>query len=95
MSGVIRQFNNVFMKFIGRFIGFRSGNFELSRGVHRFLVEVDMDIEKVWINTDEVIADGCGTIPVNKVGCTAIPGVIIFDAIIETDRCLIQWFATC
>lgn len=94
MSGIIRRVNSILTKFIGQFCGFESGGFKLCRGNHKFEVCLDFNPEKVWVNTDECVADGCGNIPVNMVGCTYLPGRIIFEARIETDIAHITWFAT-
>jgi len=94
MSGVINQINNVLTRFIGRIIGFQSGGFVLGHGEHKFIVDLNICPKKVWVNTEETVADGCGHIPVNKVGCTYLPNRIVFEAIIETDTCKVEWFAT-
>jgi len=93
MGGFINSVSNVLTRFIGRFSGFQSGSFELSRGNHKFTVDTEINPEKVWISTDEAVADGCGNIPVNKIGCTYLPNRLIFECDIETDNCIIYWFA--
>lgn len=93
MGVIINTVSNVLVKFIGRFSGFESGGFDLSKGHHKIIVPTDINPEKVWMNTDEVVADGCGNIPVNKIGCTCLEKQLVFEADIETDVCKIQWFA--
>ena len=93
MGGVVNKVSNVLVKFIGKFAGFESGEFELSAGSHKFMVETDIVPQKVWISTDETVIDGCGNIPVNKVGCTCIEKQLVFEANIETSICKIYWFA--
>lgn len=94
MGYIVNQVSNVLVKFIGKFAGFESGQFDLSTGKTKFIVETTINPEKVWISTDETIADGCGNIPVNKIGCSYIDQKLIFDAEIQTDICRVYWFAT-
>ena len=94
MGGIVKKINKVFSKFLGNILGFESGDFTLSRGSHKITVCVGFCPEKVWISTQEAVADGCGNIPVNKVGCTLLHEKLVFEADIETDSCQIEWFAT-
>jgi hypothetical protein len=93
MGQIVSRVNNNLAKFFGRMIGFETGEFELSRGNHKFVVTTEIDPEKVWTSTEESVADGCGNIPVNKIGCTLIKNQLIFEAEIETDSCKISWLA--
>lgn len=94
MGYIINQVSNVLVKFIGKFAGFESGEFNLSTGKTQFIIETTINPDKVWISTDENITDGCGNIPVNKIGCSYINKKLIFDADIQTDTCKVYWFAT-
>lgn len=93
MGNVVNKVSNTLVKFIGKFVGFESGEFELSAGNHKFIVDTEIIPEKVWISTDETIIDGCGHIPINKIGCSCIEKQLVFEANIETSVCKIYWFA--
>ena len=94
MGIIVNKVSNVLVKFIGKFAGFESGDFDLAAGNHKFIVETEINPSKVWISTDETVIDGCGNIPVNKVGCTCLGKQLIFEANIETSTCKVYWFAT-
>lgn len=94
MGNIVNKVSNILVKFIGQFAGFESGEFDLSHGSTKFTVNLDINPSKVWISTDETIIDGCGNVPVNKIGCSYIDNKLIFEAEIQTDECKIYWFAT-
>lgn len=93
MGQIVNKVSNTLVRFFGKIVGFETGEFELSRGHHKFSVQTEIEPEKVWISTEETVADGCGNIPVNKIGCTLIKNQLIFEADIETDSCKIGWLA--
>lgn len=93
MGGVINLMNNALFRLIGRWVGFASGGFELSRGEHVFSVPVGMTPTKVWTSVLCGCADGCGQVPINRVGHIITEKQITFYVEVQSESATINWFA--
>ena len=77
-----------------RMIGYDSGRVHLQHGNHIIYVPTAIRPSEAWIKLTGKGTDGCCQIPMNEIGYILKNNGIIFNVVVRTDCCTIDWYAT-
>lgn len=90
----IKRRDNLLIDIFGKFLGFDFGVFTVIHGTHEIFVPTKIHPNSVWVKVQDIGSEACCQHTVNEVGYTTCCKGITFKINVESDKAIIEWFAS-